>query len=227
MKKIILFSFLVLTTAALLNINIGQAQTKSLKAETLENLQAIVEKLLQQVQELQARLKQVKATQSENATKPIITIQPAEQFITLEELPDSPKVSCVLPVLQIGSRHKSVYLLQMLLKQHGSYPEGFITGYFGRLTTAAVQRFQQSQGLAVTGKLDSETLVQLQTVVSQYYPQCSGTIPREGVKVYSPAEGAKWRMGGTYLIQWTPARAINPEPVESGTSQSSVSSATI
>jgi len=127
MKKIILFSFLILTTAALLNINIGQAQTKSLKAETLENLQAIVEKLLQQVQELQARLKQVKATQSENATKPIITIQPAEQFITLEELPDSPKVSCVLPVLQISSRHKSVYLLQMLLKQHGSYPEGFIT----------------------------------------------------------------------------------------------------
>ena len=47
---------------------------------------------------------------------------------------------------------KEVKELQQLLKQFpGIYPEGLITGYFGSLTEAAVQRLQKIQGIVSYG----------------------------------------------------------------------------
>jgi len=52
--------------------------------------------------------------------------------------------------------------LQRLLSQlPGIYPEGLVTGYFGRLTDAALRRFQQQYGLPITGQTDAATRAKL------------------------------------------------------------------
>lgn len=61
--------------------------------------------------------------------------------------------------LQLGSRSEDVKTLQRFLAQTPAiYPGGFVTGYFGSLTKAAVNNFQMKNGLAVTGRVDAKTL---------------------------------------------------------------------
>ena len=45
--------------------------------------------------------------------------------------------------LSFGQKNSSVTCLQEFLRDHGVYPEGLVTGYFGNLTQAAVIRFQE------------------------------------------------------------------------------------
>ena len=49
--------------------------------------------------------------------------------------------------------NSDVKCLQQFLKSKGPgiYPEGLVTGYFGPLTKAAVQRYQLSQSIITTG----------------------------------------------------------------------------
>jgi len=55
-------------------------------------------------------------------------------------------------------KNEEVKELQKLLKQDKSiYPEGLVTGYFGRLTEAALKRFQERYGISVTGEVNSKT----------------------------------------------------------------------
>jgi peptidoglycan hydrolase-like protein with peptidoglycan-binding domain len=52
----------------------------------------------------------------------------------------------------IGARGADVTTLQTYLAANSDlYPEGLITGYFGVLTQAAVQRFQAAQGIVSSG----------------------------------------------------------------------------
>lgn len=54
--------------------------------------------------------------------------------------------------LDLGSTGSDVTELQTYLAQSASiYPSGLITGYFGPLTQAAVQRFQTAQGIVSVG----------------------------------------------------------------------------
>ena len=54
--------------------------------------------------------------------------------------------------LDFGSRGSDVTELQTYLAANASiYPSGLITGYFGPLTQAAVQRFQAAQGIVSSG----------------------------------------------------------------------------
>lgn len=54
--------------------------------------------------------------------------------------------------LDFGSRGSDVTELQTYLATNASiYPSGLITGYFGALTQAAVQRFQAAQGIVSNG----------------------------------------------------------------------------
>lgn len=54
--------------------------------------------------------------------------------------------------LDFGDRGEDVTELQTFLATMPSiYPEGLITGYFGPLTQAAVQRFQAAQGIVSSG----------------------------------------------------------------------------
>src|SRR3989344_4747053 len=54
--------------------------------------------------------------------------------------------------LDIGDRGSQVTELQTYLATNASiYPQGLITGYFGQLTKAAVERFQTTQGIVSNG----------------------------------------------------------------------------
>lgn len=54
--------------------------------------------------------------------------------------------------LDIGSSGGDVRALQeYLVKNPEIYPNGLVTGYYGRLTQAAVERFQEKYNLAVPG----------------------------------------------------------------------------
>lgn len=54
--------------------------------------------------------------------------------------------------LDIGSTGSNVTQLQTYLATNASiYPSGLVTGYFGPLTQAAVQRFQAAQGIISSG----------------------------------------------------------------------------
>ncbi len=58
--------------------------------------------------------------------------------------------------LDLGSTGSDVTALQTYLATNASiYPSGLITGYFGPLTQAAVQRFQTTQGIVSSGTPES------------------------------------------------------------------------
>lgn len=54
--------------------------------------------------------------------------------------------------LDLGTSGSDVTELQTYLSRSPAiYPEGLVTGYFGQLTKAAVERFQTAQGIAFEG----------------------------------------------------------------------------
>jgi peptidoglycan hydrolase-like protein with peptidoglycan-binding domain len=53
--------------------------------------------------------------------------------------------------LYIGLSGSDVQALQKLLFQDGDYPQDIISGYFGSLTEAAVQRYQEKYGIVSNG----------------------------------------------------------------------------
>ena len=94
------------------------AFTFSVKAVTVEELQAQIQSLLAQITQLQQQL----AAAQGGATTGL----------------------CLSADLKYGMKGDAVKTLQQGLKQDPSvYPEGLVTGYFGPLTKAAVIRFQE------------------------------------------------------------------------------------
>ena len=73
-----------------------------------------------------------------------------------------------------------VSFLQKMLSQDSSlYPEGIISGYYGEKTTSAIKKFQEEQGLPITGSVDVDTRVLLNKIfLSHLCPEAS-----RGVKV--------------------------------------------
>lgn len=67
---------------------------------------------------------------------------------------------------QQGSRGREVEAIQQTLKEYGIF-FGEVTGYYGTQTEAAVKRFQQYNGLAVTGIADNVTLKKLNITIGE------------------------------------------------------------
>ena len=64
--------------------------------------------------------------------------------------------------LRLGMTDAEVFNLQKVLSLDPNiYPEGKITGYFGKATEAAVKRFQQKYGIRVTGEVGPQTRAKL------------------------------------------------------------------
>jgi len=98
------------------------AITQSAQALTAEEVQARINELLKQIEELQKQLTQLTPAVTYNFTRD----------------------------LTIGSRGDDVRALQTLLKKQDLdiYPEGLVTGYFGKLTRAALARYQAKVGIS-------------------------------------------------------------------------------
>ena len=64
--------------------------------------------------------------------------------------------------LVLGMEDAEVFNLQKVLKLDPAiYPEGEVTGYFGKLTEAAVKRFQRKYGIRTTGQVGPQTRAKL------------------------------------------------------------------
>ena len=109
-------------------------------AATVEELQAQINALLQQIAQLQAQLA------GQGGTTPATT-------------------ACFTKYLYKGMSDPEVTTLQQVLKQDASiYPEGLVTGYFGSLTEAAVKKFQAKYGIDQTGTVGPITRAKLNSL---------------------------------------------------------------
>jgi peptidoglycan hydrolase-like protein with peptidoglycan-binding domain len=126
----------LLVAMVMLIPSVGSAQS----ATSTASLSAI-SGLLAQIQALQTQINALKATQntlkSETATQ----------------------IGSFVKNLSLGSRGDDVKALQALLATNSNiYPEGTITGYYGRLTEQAVRRFQKENGIEQAGRVGPKTL---------------------------------------------------------------------
>jgi len=103
------------------------------QATDTASLLAQLEALMGQIQELQAQLATLRGEVQE----------------VHEELRDN---------LREGMTDEDIEKIQELLATDSDiYPEGLVTGYFGPLTRAALERFQARHNLRRTGAVDEET----------------------------------------------------------------------
>ena len=135
MKNKIIAIALALTTLAWV------APVVPVGAATVEELQAQINALLQQIAQLQTQL----AGQS-GSTTPAVT-------------------GCFTKYLIKGVTNAEVTTLQTVLKSDSTvYPEGLVTGYFGSLTEAAVKKFQAKYGIDQTGTVGPITRAKLNSL---------------------------------------------------------------
>ena len=114
-----------------LAIPVYAAEPINLSGLTIEQLTALVESLTKQIKELTSQV---------NSQSQII----AKLRLNSEH--------------RRGQQNDEIKLLQRILATDPAlYPEGFVTGYFGELTSQAISRFQARYGLTVTGTLTPET----------------------------------------------------------------------
>ncbi|MGB9598812.1 MAG: peptidoglycan-binding protein [Minisyncoccales bacterium] len=91
--------------------------------------------------------------------------------------------------LTIGQTGEDVSNLQEVLKEDPEiYPEGYVTGYFGKLTEKAVKKLQKKCGLPETGIADEKTL------------KC--IFPEVKITVISPNGGENWDRNEIQTIKW-------------------------
>lgn len=132
-------SVLALTVVA----PVAKAETTT-TAPTVASLMEILQGLLKQVEELQKKLRE---TQGE--------IQAVQREIKSG--------------LREGTTDEDVKKIQELLASNPElYPRGLITGYYGPLTSEAVKRFQERNGLPATGIVDEETREYLEEHYTEY-----------------------------------------------------------
>jgi hypothetical protein len=173
-------------------------------AATTDDIRAELLKLQAQLQVL---LQKVNASLPGGAgiiqfTPPPSPAAPAKEgYVTLEEVEGNPRVSCVVSVMKPRTSGAPVSLLQLLLTQEGSYPEGLITGYYGKLTQAAIERFQASRGLEQTGHVDPATAKAASVLAQELFPESCGRGNDEGrlqCEYAQPPQGCAWVGSVTY-----------------------------
>ena len=174
MKKIFLFAGVGVLSFVLF--------AGSARASVLDDLLRQANQLQEVVARLRAQIEAQRTTQPSVIVAPTIATQAttgsggALGFVTLDELPGSPRASCEMPALSRGSRGNSVYLLQMYLKHNGNYPEGLITGFYGNLTEKAVRSLQNGfsviRGSLTEGSVDQFTANVITADLRRYYPEC-------------------------------------------------------
>lgn len=142
------------------------------------DVQALINSLLAQVRALQAQLAALLQNQNPN---PI------------------PTQSCQLyRDLTVGSTGQDVSCLQSLLAKDPSvYPEAQISGYFGLLTQAAVQRYQLKYGLSVTGYADINTRTDIQNRLG------NPIIPQPVTNITFTANPSTITAGSNSILSWS------------------------
>jgi len=92
--------------------------------------------------------------------------------------------------LSQGMQNQEVKNIQEILKSDSTiYPQGLVTGYYGRLTEEAVKKLQERCGISDTGNVDPNTLKCIYLIGYQ-------------VRVVSPNGGETWDRNQVQTIKW-------------------------
>src|SRR3990167_9027097 len=112
------------------------------------------------------------------APVPVSAPSPAPVLIPVP-VPVAVPVFSITSDLSLGSGGNEVSELQKFLaKDKEIYPEGLVSGYFGRLTQVAVQRFQARHGLPQVGRVGPQTRQKLSEVFGfTQQPSAPVTLP--------------------------------------------------
>ncbi|MDO8536710.1 MAG: peptidoglycan-binding protein [bacterium] len=137
-----------LTVFTVVSIVLGNSLVASAQTTTTTttSLQALIQSLQAQITALNAQI------EIRNKANAEIKAVASEIKGTLK----------LISKLREGASGDDVRLLQEILASDSSiYPEGRITGFFGRLTAQAVKRFQKKHGLEQVGNVGPKTLEKL------------------------------------------------------------------
>jgi len=213
MKKMILLVVAVLVVFSTSQVLAVESNDSNL---SLSSLQAMVQKLTQQVNELLTKINEMRSSMSVDQGSDESTSNFKDKndennldddYVVLDGTKSHPKVSCRLSEVKEGVFSDSVYLLQSVLKSEGSYPEGLVTGYYGSLTKKAVETFKKKNGIETDNNVvNGQTVTALNQLIYKYYPKECGRVLVPvigGIKVYAPSSGENWYVGNTYKIKWT------------------------
>jgi hypothetical protein len=146
MKKLI-FPVLI---AGIMLLGASQAQAVTTSSMNASDVSSVtdVEKLQAMVKSLMAQIESMKGMRSDDMS--------TTNRLKLER------------GFKMGEEGDGVRILQKILSSDPSvYPEGRQTGYFGELTVKALTRFQEKNGLTVTGELDEETRAAINTFLEE------------------------------------------------------------
>ncbi|MBI4094664.1 MAG: peptidoglycan-binding protein [Candidatus Liptonbacteria bacterium] len=164
--------------------------------EQVNSLQSLVESLQAQVKRVSPpppleppTLYAVTSTAPVSPPLFISPVAPSTDPVSVPIFPVKQPRACELPrAVAKGLKGNEIKVLQGFLAIDPTvYPEGFVTGYYGDLTDAALKRFQIKYKLPVTGKLDPETRAKLEERIeaNKYLiPECNA--PNAGVVGISP-----------------------------------------
>ena len=96
------------------------------------------------------------------------SINSLTEQITVLQAERKSKLSALIIQLRQGTRNDAVTALQTLLALDPSiYPQGLVTGYFGKLTSAAVKKFQARNGLEQVGYVGPRTVEKLKKLADE------------------------------------------------------------
>jgi len=147
---------IILTTsifsAVLVAPILAQTTSTSTAQELIQSLQKQIEALKTQVNTLNAQLAAITETQSE----------------VKETAKDIKGTLRLINQLKPGMTSEEVKLLQEILATDPDiYPQGHITGYYGKLTEKAVKRFQKIAGIEQVGLLGPKTLSKINELLEE------------------------------------------------------------
>jgi len=172
-KKIITLFSLILLFSVFFLPVFGQTSTSTIE-ELIQRLKQQISDLNSQIEALNKQFQEVKQTLK------------------------------LLRQLRLGMTGDDVKLLQETLATDPEiYPEGLVTGYFGRLTEKAVKRFQQKMGVEQVGSVGPKTLSKINELLTEG-AGASGKVP-PGLLI---APGIRAKLG--YQPQPLPGQELPP-----------------
>lgn len=108
-------------------------------------------------------------TSTTSASLLVGQIQSLQTQINVLQQQQQQAMATLVTTLRQGSTGDQVLILQALLAADPSiYPEGIVSGFFGRLTADAVKRFQKKNGIEQVGLVGPKTLKKLQEFLREH-----------------------------------------------------------
>lgn len=155
MKKIILVLVAILLVGGFSQV---RAEATTTESTLLQQLQEQVEALRAQIQVIQSQILELKTLRGSDDKDEKKEIK-GDVNEGKKEIKGTLRI---LKRLRRGMSGEDVTLLQEILATDPDvYPEGLITGYFGRLTEQAVKKFQKKAGFQQVGLVGPKTTAKL------------------------------------------------------------------